>query len=149
MKSKFTPAQDREVAQQYLSGETAQQIAERNGVYKQSVLNSLKRSGVERRKDWQRARGKNNGNWGGGTRMVKGYKHIFLPSHPLSRSDGWIGIHRLKMAEQITDGAQVVHHVDGNILNNDDSNLQVFKNNSEHMAMHAKERKRDQRGMFQ
>lgn len=148
MKSVFSPEQDKAVAKFYVSGLTAQQIAYHYGVYKQSVLTSLKRSGIERRKDWKRASGEDNGNWGGGTRTICGYLYVHLPEHRLARKDGWVAIHRLKMDEKLTDKKQVVHHIDGNKLNNEKSNLEVYENNGVHRQLHSKDQGRDEEGRF-
>lgn len=127
---------------------TAQQIANEYLVYKQSILNSLKRSGITRRKDWKRASGCKNGHWNGGIRMMRGYKYVYKPGHRLSRSDGWIAEHRLVMSDKITNKEQVVHHKDNNKLNNSINNLRVFKNNGEHRKYHSKTDKRDSKGRF-
>ncbi len=147
-KSKITKEQDVKVKELYLSGMTAQQIADKYLVYEQSILNSLKRSGIERRKDWKRASGDKNGHWNGGIRMIKGYRHIYRPGHRLSRSDGWVAEHRLLMDDKILNKEQVVHHKDDNRLNNSINNLKVFKNNGEHRKYHSKKDTRDSNGRF-
>ena len=81
MKSRFTPKQDKVIKKLYLDGSTAQQIADRYNVYKQSVLNSLKRSGIKRHTNWDRAKGERNGNWRGGIRFLGGYESIYQPDH--------------------------------------------------------------------
>ncbi len=135
----------------YLSGKTAQQIADIFRVYKQSVLTSLKRSGISRRKEWQRASGANNGAWRGGIRMVKGYRHIYRPKHHLARKDGWVAEHRV-IAEKIIGRrlkrGEVVHHRDENKVNNAPSNLMVYASNAAHLRGHAKGWKRDGKGKF-
>ena len=147
-KSKITKEQDKDVAQMYLRGMTAQQISEKYKFYKQSILNSLKRSSIERRKDWKRASGEKNGKWKGGIRMIKGYRHIHLPAHRLSRKDGWVAEHRLLKEKEIKNKKQIVHHKDGNRLNNKKTNLKVYKNNGVHRSCHSKTQRRNKKGVW-
>jgi hypothetical protein len=147
-KTKITKEQDIIIKELYLSGMTSQQIADQFLVYKQSILNSLKRSGVERIKTWKRASGDKNGKWKGGIRMVKGYRHVYLPGHRLARKDGWVAEHRLLVEEKIINKTQVVHHKDNNRLNNNKNNLEVFSSNSEHRKEHCKTDLRDKKGKF-
>lgn len=147
-KTKITKKQDIEVSKMYLKGMTSQQIAEKYNVYKQSILNSLKRSGIKRRQNWGRASGIKNGNWKGGIRIIKGYKHILRPGHRLARKDGYVAEHRLVMEKYLTSKTQVVHHKDGNILNNKKENLEVYKNNGVHRSSHSKTQKRNTKGVW-
>lgn len=147
-KSVITVEQDIEIARLYLGGETAQDIADWLGTYKQPILNSLKRSHIPRRKNWSRASGDKHGHWKGGIRMIKGYKHILLPGHPLARADGYVAEHRLIKEKDIVNKLQVVHHEDGNRLNNKRSNLIVYKNNGVHRREHSKKESRDKKGRF-
>lgn len=59
----------------------------------------------------------------------KRYRLIHLPNHPDSTSDGYVREHRL-IAEQVIGRRlkqnEVVHHVDGDTLNNSPENLQVL-----------------------
>ena len=148
MKTKITKEQDVDIAKKYIGGSTAQKIADEYHVYKQSILNSLKRSGVERRKDWKRASGKKNGHWNGGIRMIGGYRYVFRPGHRLSRGDGWVSEHRLIMENEIIELCQVVHHIDGNKLNNSRENLFVYSNNGVHRKLHVKKEHRNSLGKF-
>lgn len=149
--SNFNKRQDKRIARLYLSGKTTEQIANMYGVYKQSVLNSLKRSGISRRKVWQRANREKNGQWKGGVRIIKGYIHILLPHHHLARKDGYVPEHRLVMEEYMGRALlkeEVVNHKDGNRLNNNTNNLEVFSDNGKHMKMHAYYFLRDKKGRF-
>jgi hypothetical protein len=58
-------------------------------------------------------------------------------------------VHRCVMEEYLAQHGQtlhpgeVVHHIDGNILNNDVGNLEVFKNQSEHSKYHLDEKRNE------
>lgn len=72
------------------------------------------------------------------------YVWLYLPNHPAANSQGYVREHRVVMEKHIgrfLTGVEVVHHIDGNTLNNDISNLQLFRNHSEHMKHHAEIRK--------
>lgn len=65
-------------------------------------------------------------NWKGGRINHKGYIYIFKPNHPNSSQTGYILEHRLVMETSIgrcLKPNEIVHHKDGNRLNNDISNL--------------------------
>ena len=148
-KKLFSPQDDESIKKMYQEGLTLLEIALRYGIkYKQPVEHALTRMGVQRRKDWKRACGVKNGAWKGGTRIIKGYLHKHIPEHRLSRKDGWVAIHRLVMEEYITDSDTIIHHIDGNRLNNSIENLQVYKNNGVHRAEHSKEDPRDIKGRW-
>ena len=144
----FNTDQEKVIVELYLGGKTTKQIAHQYGVYPQSVLNALKRRGIDRRKTWARASGPNNGAWRGGIRMIKGYRHRFIPSHPLARADGWVAVHRFLMADKITKKKQVDQHKDGNRINNDKLNLKVMKDNGAHRREHSKTQPRGYKGRF-
>lgn len=155
MRIKITKQQDIEIKKMYLKGITSDQIASKyNLVYPQPILNSLKRSGVQRRKEWKRASGEKNGQWKGGKKMIKGYIHILNPLHHLARkSDGYVPFHRMvaegKIGRRLLP-KEVVNHIDGNPINNNPDNLNVFKNNGEHIKNHInkKDFKRNKKGIF-
>ena len=71
--------------------------------------------------------GKKGGNNKGGRRVDKvGYVQIWMPKHPNARMAGYIHEHRLVMSNEIGRPllkGENVHHKDGDIKNNKDTNL--------------------------
>ena len=68
-----------------------------------------------------------------------GYQLIHMPNHPRANSNGYIGKSALVMEKDIKrflTTEEVVHHKDGNKLNNNIKNLILFKNKSEHRKYH-------------
>lgn len=83
--------------------------------------------------------------WNGGRTIDNGYICIWIPEHPNSDSKGYVREHRLVMEEKIgryLKRSEVVHHIDGDTMNNDIDNLILFKSQSEHSIYHAKERRK-------
>jgi hypothetical protein len=83
--------------------------------------------------------GASNPNWHGGERTdERGYRRV--------RVNGkYVREHRLvaeKMLGRALRRREVVHHIDGNTLNNDPSNLQVFDSNGQHTAHHRAEKRK-------
>lgn len=86
--------------------------------------------------------GKNNGNWKGGKIKVNGYILIRKPKHPKSKN-GYIGEHIIVMEKSIgrfLKKDEIVHHK--NKIRNDNriENLQLLKNQSEHIRLHNLQR---------
>lgn len=84
--------------------------------------------------------------WKGGVRMSKdGYREILSRGHPYARKGThYVLEHRLVMEKMIGRYLlpnEVVHHKDGNRLNNSPENLQLFSENSEHLRHELKGRK--------
>lgn len=77
--------------------------------------------------------------WKGHSIDKDGYRLIHVKGHPNARKhSNWIFEHRLVMEEVIGRYLlpnEVVHHIDGNKLNNDPSNLRLFESNGEHLAV--------------
>jgi len=89
-------------------------------------------------------KGENNPAYNGGKYKCCGYYVLFMPDHPKRSSKNMVYEHRFvmecKLGRYLTD-EEVVHHIDEDKLNNDPSNLMLFKNQSEHMQHHANLRK--------
>ena len=83
--------------------------------------------------------------WKGGRRMsTYGYSLIWNPEHPNCDADGYVFEHRLVMSDMLGRSlgkGEIVHHIDGNKLNNDINNLVLLKDAKEHAELHAKLRK--------
>ena len=73
----------------------------------------------------------------------KGYKVIYMPKHPHSRMNGYVYEHILvaesKLGRPLYEN-EVVHHIDGNKLNNSPDNLMVFSSQREHDKWHWEKR---------
>lgn len=75
-------------------------------------------------------------NYKGGIRMMAGrYLGILRPHHKFAYKSGYVYLHRyimeLMLGRYLTP-EEVVHHIDGNKENNEESNLMLFASNSEH-----------------
>ena len=111
-----------------------------------------KKCDIERRKEMYL--GENNPNYGNrgekcpawkGGRRISNYGYVLLrkPDHPNARPDGYILEHRYVMSQYLgrpLRDDEIVHHKDGNRLNNDISNLELMTL-SEHTTIHNKEKK--------
>jgi hypothetical protein len=75
--------------------------------------------------------------WKGGEKLAKGYLLRRVLDHPhKSRHGGYVAVHRLVMEEKLGRfllPSEVVDHIDGNIRNNDLSNLRLFASNADHL----------------
>lgn len=97
----------------------------------------LRRRGIEHRFVNCNA-GPKNHQWKGGSTINRdGYREIYCPNHPNRRKHTpYILEHRLVMEKMIGRYLlpnEVVHHKDGNKLNNAPENLQLFSENREHL----------------
>jgi fido (protein-threonine AMPylation protein) len=133
-------------------GKSVRQIAKYMQLNHQLVSNLLKRNGVKVLIQWNNApSGKRHNRWKGGIRYIGKYKHIKMLGHNLARADGYVPEHRLLMQEKLgrpLSKEEVVHHADGNPLNNDISNLKLYLNNGVHKSEDSKKRKRTKLGTF-
>lgn len=91
--------------------------------------------------------GKKSLAWKGGEIVSKvGYKNylkIYMPEHQRNNR-GYIFQHTLvvekALGKSLPDGA-VVHHIDGNGLNNKNSNLVICQDRAYHNLLHARQRR--------
>ena len=96
--------------------------------------------------------GAGNANWRGGRAATqKGYMRLRMPEHPAAQVGGWVHEHRLVMETVLgryLDPAEIVHHIDGDRLNNSPANLCLIESNAAHVLLHNGERCRDSSGRF-
>lgn len=83
--------------------------------------------------------GKNHNSWKGGVTYANGYRYIYLPNHPYAEKKGYFMEHRKIMEDdlgRLLDPVnEVVHHKDGDILNNSIENLEVMSR-AAHLLIH-------------
>lgn len=83
--------------------------------------------------------GKGSRLWKQGYTIDKnGYRLIHAPDHPFANSNGYVREHRLVMEEVLQrylTPLEVVHHKDGNKLNNSPENLELFDKNADHLRV--------------
>ena len=75
----------------------------------------------------------------------EGYKQIYKPSSPEARSNGYVAVHRDGACQKLgrpLRANEVVHHRDGNKLNNRPGNLQVMSPRQHWKVHHPAQRKR-------
>jgi hypothetical protein len=84
--------------------------------------------------------GKGHPQWTGGKMIDKdGYLLVYSPSHPFRSKKKYIREHRIimeKFLSRYLTKEEIVHHIDGNRLNNNISNLMLFSSNSQHRLFH-------------
>lgn len=94
--------------------------------------------------------GEKNPNWKGGKTVAStGYVLLRLPNHRLADVRGYVYEHRLvaekKLGRPLKPG-EVVHHINGNKLDNRPENLEVYASVSLHRAQHEHNPKRRKEG---
>lgn len=118
----------------------------------QTVSNNLRRYNIQRRKP----------NYKGGIKYANGYRLLRVPSHPRA-SNGYVPEHILIMEKKLgrylkyygynNSKNEVVHHIDGNKLNQRINNLLIISS-GKHIGIHNKIKnkfiinKRDKHGRF-
>jgi len=126
-------------------GQTANEIAAIFEVDPETIRKFARRRGLKiQRQDWSM---ENHPCWGGGTTIYRsGYElqrvevagpHGYL-IRALRKGDarGYAPTHRIVMHDKLGRAlleSEVVHHIDGDLLNNDPDNLAIFPSNADHL----------------
>lgn len=129
---------DRETLRILVEDEKLQhwRIAEILETSRDTIVRRCREFGLKTEKTGPR-RGEGHPGWKGGVSYMKGYRYLYVPDHPNCTRHGRVAEHRLVMEKKLgryLDRKEVVHHLDGNILNNSPDNLGIFQNNATHLA---------------
>lgn len=84
-------------------------------------------------------RGEKSPSWKGGVQYHSGYRYIYMPDHPYRAKELYIGEHRIIMEQHIgrfIKKGELVHHINGDRLDNRIENLYLCRNGKEHTAIH-------------
>jgi hypothetical protein len=121
-------------------------IGKRNNRYGTKHTDATKQKMSLARSEWcaentESLRGANSGSWKGGASIDShGYRIVKCYGHPYNNND-YVKEHRLvveKRLHRFLVPSEVVHHIDGNKLNNKASNLICFINNGVHKRFHGR-----------
>ena len=130
-----------EVRKLAADGWCLRQLADKYGCSRQCMLERMREAGIPRLPAWSQP-GSRNGQWRGGRQTDSdGYILVWIPDHPNATSSGCVREHRLVMEMKLgryLSRTEVVHHIDGNVANNDPGNLELFETNAEHLRQTLK-----------
>lgn len=130
----------------YERGMTQMEIAAELHTTQKIVFNFMRRHGIKARSAVKREQTReNNAYWKGGVRIENGYKCLYIPGHHKARSNGYVREHDLIAEEmmgrplrwfgQRDSRSEVVHHINGDKLDNRLENLLVVSP-QQHRAIH-------------
>lgn len=120
---------------------TQKEAAELLACSRSAIDRWCRRLGLATQRTGPRA-GKRHPNWKHGVRIRKGYRYLYVPSHN-GRRGAYVAEHRLVMAAAIGRPllrSEVVHHLNGDPMDNRPENLWVFPSNAEHLRHELKGR---------
>jgi len=111
-------------------------VAEKIGCSQGAIEKVVKRLGLSTQRTGPRS-GEGHTNWQGGVIVRKGYRYVYMPTHPNAVfGKKYVAEHRLVMESKIGRlllRSEVVHHIDGDTANNSPENLMVFGENKSHL----------------
>ena len=134
------------VRHMYENGMTQAEIANNLHVSQKVVWRFMNRHGIKARKAAKRNQlRENNASWKGGQHIRQGYRMIYMPEHHKSNTAGYVREHDLIAEDKLgrplrwygpaDEKSEVVHHIDGDKLNNSPDNLLVVSP-KEHRQIH-------------
>ena len=119
------------------AGESLRTIAKDYGVHWQTIQKRRERWGLPKLKQGL-VRGENHASWKGGEYVDKwGYHRVYAPG--TGRTFPYANKHTLVMEEKLgrrIERNEVVHHIDGDKLNNDPDNL-IVVTRAQHRILHG------------
>jgi hypothetical protein len=132
-----------DLARWYADGLSLSEISKKIGVSTTTVFRMFAKNSIatdpKRRKTTE------------GSRIIhNGYIFVKVRNHPFANYGGYVREHRLimeKALNRLLRPWEIVHHKDGNTINNVFSNLELSED-SPHKANHAKKRSRNAEGKF-
>lgn len=113
---------------------TQREAAELLGCSRSAIDRWCRRLGLSTQRTGPRAGALHPG-WKHGIRIRKGYRYVYVPSQD-GRRGKYVAEHRLVMEAAIgrpLERSEVVHHVNGDPLDNRPENLWMFPSNAEHL----------------
>jgi hypothetical protein len=133
-----TPEFVLKVAELAADGHFSEEISEKLGRTPKAIQKIFRRYNFPKLHNFAPPLRSERRGWKGGIKMVKGYGYSRTPGHPHASKHGqYVAIHRLVMEKVLgryLKKEEVVHHIDGNPLNNLPENLELFENNGAHLA---------------
>lgn len=83
--------------------------------------------------------GQDNPKWKGGIRIKSGRRYILKREHPQADKKGYVPQSRLVMEKKLGRfllPGEIVHHINGDILDDRPENLELFPSNGSHTGFH-------------